>query len=256
MRKNFLLILIIIIALILVYFLFFHNKENKENFHAYSIKEIKNEKVKNTEILFVTKIIDGDTIIANGKVIRLNGIDADEKNEKCYYAAKYRLEEILLNKEVIGEYFDKDVDAYNRSLRYIILNGENINLKMIQEGYAIARVSDDEYSEIFIKSEELSRKNKIGCKWNDYHVCNAINFVGKEVTLYGRIFEVYITKNKTYLNFEGKYPYNCFVAILNFSNQNLKIYEKKEVKVKGKVEIYKNKPGIFLKSLEEIEILE
>lgn len=253
MKKIIFLIIFLILTFIIFFFLFkFENKET-----GYSIKEIeeKKEYIKNSEILFVTKIIDGDTIIANGKTVRLLGIDADEKNEKCYYAAKSRLEEILLNKEVIGEYFEKNFDQYNRSLRYIILNGENINLKLVEEGYVIARINNDPYDKFFIKAEEIARKNKIGCKWNEYHVCNALNFINQEITLYGRIREVYITKNKTYLNFESKYPYNCFVVIINFPLNESKIYEGKQVKIKGKVEIYKEKPAIILNDLKFIEII-
>lgn len=259
--KNFFIALALTIFIILLLILFYKLDFYERN-TGYHTKEIeknitKNREItKNMEILFVTKVIDGDTIIANGKTVRLSGIDADEKNEKCYYAAKSRLEEILLNKEVIGEFFDKDKDTYNRSLRYIILNGENINLKMIKEGYVIARINNDDYDELFLKAEEYARKNKIGCKWNEYHVCNALNFINKNVTLYGRIREVYITKSKTYFNFESKYPYNCFVAIINYSDENLKLFEGKNVEIMGKVEIYKNKPQIILTDLKFIKILD
>ena len=51
----------------------------------------------------VTKVIDGDTVIAEGESIRLLGIDADEKGYPCYSAAKMRIEELVLGKEVYLE---------------------------------------------------------------------------------------------------------------------------------------------------------
>lgn len=45
----------------------------------------------------VTKIIDGDTLVAaGGNHVRLIGIDADEKGYPCFDVARRRLEELVL----------------------------------------------------------------------------------------------------------------------------------------------------------------
>ncbi|MBI2046928.1 thermonuclease family protein [Candidatus Pacearchaeota archaeon] len=108
---------------------------------------------------FVSKIIDGDTIIIEGESVRLLGIDADEKGYPCYSAAKNRIEELVADAE--------DKDMYKRYLRYIFLDGENINLKLVQEGLAVARFSPEntKYKDEILAAEKSARENKIGCKW-------------------------------------------------------------------------------------------
>ena len=48
------------------------------------------------EMVFVSKVIDGDTIVANGEHIRLLGIDADERGYDCYKEAKEQMEKWIL----------------------------------------------------------------------------------------------------------------------------------------------------------------
>ncbi|MBU2523401.1 MAG: thermonuclease family protein [Nanoarchaeota archaeon] len=122
------------------------------------------------EIRLVTKVIDGDTvIIEGGDSVRLLGIDTDEKGYPCYSQAKKRLEELVLNKEVYLEADEEDQDMYGRYLRYIILDGENINIKLVQEGLAVARSSQEnkKYKKVMIDAERWAIDNKIGCKWGN-----------------------------------------------------------------------------------------
>ncbi len=119
--------------------------------------------------MFVSKIIDGDTVIAEGESVRLLGIDADEKGYPCYSAAKERIEELVLNKEVKFEADAEDMDQYGRYLRYIFLEGKNINLQLVQEGLAVARFypENTKYKQEIIDAEKQARENKTGCKWQD-----------------------------------------------------------------------------------------
>lgn len=116
----------------------------------------------------VTKIIDGDTIIVEGgETIRLLGMDCDERGRECYTDAKKRIDELLLNKEVTLESDSEDKDIYGRSLRYIFLNNENINAKLVEEGYCVARFPEEsKYKKEIVNAEKLAIENKIGCKWN------------------------------------------------------------------------------------------
>jgi hypothetical protein len=208
----------------------------------------------------VTKIIDGDTIIVEGETIRLLGIDADEKGEKCYDAAKKKVNELLLNKVVDLEYFNEDTDVYGRKLRYVILDGENINLWLVKNGYVIARVSNDPYKEIFIEAEQFARENKIGCKWQEnwqetqttqttlittqttqaetqqtqsqsqtqtqpsalvIGACDAYKYIGKNATVEGLVVAVKKTTKAAFLNFERPYPDQCFTAVIFASKFSL-----------------------------------
>jgi micrococcal nuclease len=118
----------------------------------------------------VTKIIDGDTVVVSGgDTIRLLGMDTDEKGYPCYNVAKKRLEALVLDKQVILEQTDENKDMYGRYLRYIFVDGVNVNIQMIQEGLAVARLSTSnvgKYDDEIRQAEAYAIENKIGCKWN------------------------------------------------------------------------------------------
>jgi len=117
-------------------------------------------------IQFVSRVIDGDTVVVNGESVRLLGIDADERGYDCYKGAKKRLEELILNKEVRLEKDKRDKDRYDRYLRYIFIEEENINLKLVEEGLAIARFYEDKkYKNEILAAEKKARVNNMGCKW-------------------------------------------------------------------------------------------
>jgi len=124
----------------------------------------------NIETGFVGKVIDGDTVVINGESVRLLGIDSNEKGEDCFNEAKEKMEELVLNKDVEMERDGDNKDQYGRLLKYLFvdINGERVNvqLKMVEDGLAIARFYDSrKYKEEIILAEKTARKNKVGCKW-------------------------------------------------------------------------------------------
>lgn len=118
---------------------------------------------------FVSKVIDGDTVIIEGESVRLLGMDTDERGYPCYNAAKKRIEELLLDKKVNLELDGEDKDRYGRYLRFIFLDAENINLKMVEEGLAVSRFSpkNKKYKEEILSAEREARESKRGCKWGE-----------------------------------------------------------------------------------------
>lgn len=93
----------------------------------------------------VTRVYDGDTIIAKGHDIkikvRLAAIDAPEisRNNKVPEQpfsdkSKNYLSTLILNKTVYIKGYD--LDYYNRVLGVIFLDGKNINLEMVKQGLA------------------------------------------------------------------------------------------------------------------------
>jgi len=120
------------------------------------------------ETKIVTKVIDGDTIIVEGgDHVRLLGIDSDEKGYPCYTPAKKRIEELVLGKEVYLEPDAEDKDQYDRLLRYIFLDGRNINIIMVEEGFAVARFypENTKYKDEIIAAEQEDIDSASGCKW-------------------------------------------------------------------------------------------
>ena len=90
----------------------------------------------NYETAFIDRVIDGDTVESNGTSIRLLGINTPERGEEYYSEAKEFLENLVLNKTVRLEFGKEKKDRYDRTLAYLYLGSENINLKLVEEGYA------------------------------------------------------------------------------------------------------------------------
>ena len=102
------------------------------------------------ETVIVERVIDGDTVVVNGTSVRLLGINTPEKKEKYYSEAKSFMEKNVMNKTLFIE--RKGKDLYNRDLAYLFDGNENINLKMIESGYAnyyFPSGKDNYYTEFF-----------------------------------------------------------------------------------------------------------
>ncbi len=112
----------------------------------------------------VARVIDGDTVeLATGEKVRLLGIDGPEKGNYYYYPSRERLQELIGGKTV---FLEKDVtgaDSFGRLLRYIFLDDEFINLKMVEEGYAFAYVvsPDEKYLKELLAAEERARQQQL-----------------------------------------------------------------------------------------------
>jgi endonuclease YncB( thermonuclease family) len=236
------------------------------------------------EMKTVTKVIDGDTLIAGGESVRLLGMDADEKGYPCYYAAKQGLEELVLGKEVYLEQGKDNKDIYGRYLRYVLFNGENIDLRLVQEGLVVARTNEGEkYQQDFIDAENYARENRVGCKWENstwlpgsniqnegawsrligsdadiVQACDAGNFVGQEKIIQGKVVDVHqTTTGTTFMDFEKPYPNNCFSAVIFKSDlgkfNDPEQYANKLVRVRGKIKLYQGKTEMVLENEDMIE---
>lgn len=86
----------------------------------------------------VTHVIDGDTIVIQNEnstsKVRLAYIDAPEIKQSYGNKSKEYLSKLILGKTVTIKPIS--TDKYNRIIVEIYLNGRNINLIMIREGYA------------------------------------------------------------------------------------------------------------------------
>ena len=107
----------------------------------------------------VIRIIDGDTFeIENGDKVRMIGIDAPELKDNEGLESKNHLKLLIENKYVslIKDEKNKNKDFFGRLLRYVYLDNSDINLKMIEDGYA------NVYTRFkFTKSKEYINLNKI-----------------------------------------------------------------------------------------------
>ena len=129
-------------------------------------------------IVHVERVIDGDTIQVRfeGKshTVRLIGVDTPEtkhptkavqyfgREASAFTKAALEGKTVLLQKDRTGD----TVDRFGRWLRYVLLDGDNFNARLIRDGYAHAyrRFPFSKRTE-FIQLEEQARRRGIGL-WN------------------------------------------------------------------------------------------
>jgi len=103
----------------------------------------------------VKRIIDGDTFeTQDGEKVRLIGINAPEISDIYGRESKQHLA-YLIDAKIVEMYSDNisnDKDVYKRLLRYISVDGVDINMKMVNEGFAFAYLKYN-----FTKSEEYKQ---------------------------------------------------------------------------------------------------
>ncbi len=114
------------------------------------------------EKCFVNRVIDGDTLVCNNETIRLLGIDTPEKGEGYYQEAKDFLMIVEgKNVETLRDW--DDLGKYYRKLRYIFYEGRLINAEIVEQGLAIAFMTDDlKYEQKFFYAEEYARESCLG----------------------------------------------------------------------------------------------
>jgi endonuclease YncB( thermonuclease family) len=92
----------------------------------------------------VTKVVDGDTIWVSrsgiSRKIRFIGIDTPETGECGFTEARNALRGIIGGQRVtLTAGARDDVDRYGRLLRYVDVNGVDAGLRLVKQGYAVAR---------------------------------------------------------------------------------------------------------------------
>lgn len=139
------------------------------------------EASKSSELVKVTKIVDGDTIKVDigGSIetVRMIGVDTPEikdprKTVQCFgKEASEKTKELLENQMVRleADSTQTDRDKYSRLLRYIYLeNGTFINKKLIEEGFAFEYTYQVPYfyQAEFKAVQKLAEINNLGL-WNE-----------------------------------------------------------------------------------------
>jgi len=126
-----------------------------------------------TQTIFVDRVIDGDTIVSNGTSIRLLGINTPEREEFLYAEAKTFLESLILNKQVVLEFVGERQDKYFRTLAYIQSENENINVKIVESGFANPYFysGKDRYSQAIEDAWEACINKEINLCQPSHHPC-------------------------------------------------------------------------------------
>ncbi len=128
------------------------------------------------ETAVVSRVIDGDTLElgGSGEKVRLLGINTPERGQWLYAEAKERLAELILEKRVRLEDDVTDRDKYDRLLRYVYADGENLNIRMVREGFASVYIiePDNKYTEELLAAEEEARNDSRGI-WQYSNITDA-----------------------------------------------------------------------------------
>lgn len=90
----------------------------------------------------VTNVVDGDTIDVsmNGTEYRVRyvGVNTPERDEVCYREATNANSALVMGQTVTLVRDTSDTDRYGRLLRYVYVNGVNVNAELVRQGYAEA----------------------------------------------------------------------------------------------------------------------
>lgn len=113
------------------------------------------------------RVIDGDTIVVDGRHIRLEGIDAPEIGQRCGRrlfgtwacgaAAAEALVAAVKGRTVACE--SRGKDGYGRTLGICFADGQDVNAYMVREGFAWAFVK---YSKSYVREEAEAKSARAG----------------------------------------------------------------------------------------------
>lgn len=112
--------------------------EPDEDVRSESEKKKRKKGSKKTHL--VVHVIDGDTLdLANGRRVRLAGIDAPEVGQCGYKRARNTLRRLVEGRRVTLAASDEEQDQYGRLLKYVDVGTVDAGLRLIKKGLAIAR---------------------------------------------------------------------------------------------------------------------
>jgi micrococcal nuclease len=177
---------------------------------------------KNDQGILVIGVIDGDTLVLDGKVkVRLRHIDAPELDFCGGKEAKDNLAKLVLNQKV--RLAEQIPDQYGRSMALIYKGNDLINLLMLENGWAIYH-SDTTSQEDQLKSAAIAAKtNQLGV----YGLCQSTDKPDKP----GCLIKGNIDKNSGAQNY---YLPNCaqykFTIVEKNIGENWFCTEKEAVK--------------------------
>jgi micrococcal nuclease len=159
---------ILVAVISIIFSWFFYSSTNVQSLDAKQAKTASESQV--------IRVVDGDTIVValnqKPETIRFIGMNTPEtvapnRPVQCYGPeASARTKELLTHKIVRLEKdpSQDDRDKYDRLLRYVFLDEENINLLLIQEGYAkeYTYKIPYQYQKEFREEQKNAKKNKVG----------------------------------------------------------------------------------------------
>lgn len=199
-----------------------------------------------SQTTIVERIIDGDTIVVrNDTHVRMLGINTPEKGERFYKEAKENLEKLILNKTVKLEFGDDKVDKYGRTLAFVFLEGKNVNVEQVKEGFANVYILEDKKYETELdnawnncikENKNLCEKSKDKCadcveleKWNfEKQVISFYNKCDFDCSLEGWTIKDEGRKKFVFSEFDLAKNKNVEIVVGEGTNNENKLFWKNE----------------------------
>ena len=119
------------------------------------------EREKNKEGINVLGIIDGDTIVLEGKVkLRLRNIDAPELDLCGGKEAKEELEKLVSGKKVVVE--EQILDQWGRPMGLVYVDKKLVNEEMLKSGWARFHSDSTSQREVLKTAGNQAKKELLG----------------------------------------------------------------------------------------------
>ncbi len=142
-------------------------EEQQDNTLAVVAPQVANtENTTASGLVLPQSVIDGDTIVLDGKRIRLFGIDAPEKSQPCQVQKAAVACGIIARNALIGfvtgatvQCDREDVDRYGRDVSRCYAEGYDLSAGMVRDGLAVAY---RQYSLSYVSEEENAKRLKRG----------------------------------------------------------------------------------------------
>lgn len=112
------------------------------------------------------RVVDGDTLEVDGQMIRINGIDAPEADQKCDGRKKpwpcgkratEKMAELVVGKDVLCEEHSRD--RYGRIIGTCHANGIDVGQALVQAGLSWAYL---QYSDVYEVDQAEAQNQKLG----------------------------------------------------------------------------------------------
>ena len=122
-------------------------------------------------------------------------------------------------------------------------------------GRLIQAAKNPEIAEAFLETEPIGKRAGGGISWE-----SAEQFIGKRVTVHGKIVRSFNSGKACFLNFHRNFTRYMGLTIFNnafrkFPFQPEKFYLNKTVRVRGQIKMYKGRPEIVLENPKQIEVV-
>ena len=142
-------------------------QDQQNNTLAVATSEVANtESTTTSGLVSPQSVIDGDTIVLEGKRIRLFGIDAPEKLQSCQVKEAAVACGMIARNALIGFVAGatvrcdrEDVDRYGRDVSRCYAEGYDLSAGMVRAGLAVAY---RQYSLSYVSEEENAKRLKRG----------------------------------------------------------------------------------------------